>query len=46
MVVEIQLHDSSGVYGLETVTITPDGTSYAYHYTQFLSDLYLVDGLR
>jgi hypothetical protein len=46
MVVEIQPHDSSGVYGLESVSITPDGTSYAYHYTQFLSDLYLVDGLR
>jgi eukaryotic-like serine/threonine-protein kinase len=46
MVVEIQPHDSTGVYGLETVSITPDGTSYAYHYTQFLSDLYLVDGLR
>jgi len=45
-VVEIQPHDSSGVYGLEAVSITPDGTSYAYHYTQFLSDLYLVDGLR
>ena len=46
LVVEIQPHDSSGVYGLETVCITPDGRSYAYHYTQFLSDLYLVDGLR
>jgi Tol biopolymer transport system component len=46
VVVEIQPHDSSGVYGLEAVGITPDGTSYAYHYTQFLSDLYLVDGLR
>ena len=46
LVVEIQPHDSSGVYGLETVNITPDGTSYAYHYTQFLSDLYLVHGLR
>jgi hypothetical protein len=46
MVLELQPHDSSGVYGLETVAITPDGTSYAYHYAQFLSDLYLVEGLR
>jgi Tol biopolymer transport system component/tRNA A-37 threonylcarbamoyl transferase component Bud32 len=46
VVVEIQPHDSAGVYGLEAVNITPDGASYAYHYTQFLSDLYLVDGLR
>jgi len=45
-VVEIQPHDSSGVYGLETVSISPDGKSYAYHYTQWQSDLYLVDGLR
>jgi hypothetical protein len=45
-VAEIQPHDSSGVYGLETAGITPDGTSYAYHYTQYLSDLYLVDGLH
>jgi hypothetical protein len=46
MVLELQPHDSSGVYGLETVAITPDGTSYAYHYAQFLSDLYLVAGLH
>jgi dipeptidyl aminopeptidase/acylaminoacyl peptidase len=46
VVVEIQPRDSAGVYGLEDVGITPDGSSYAYHYTQYLSDLYLVDGLR
>jgi hypothetical protein len=45
-VVEIQPHDSSGVHGLETVSITPDGKSYAYQNTQWQSDLYLVDGLR
>jgi len=46
VVVEIQPRDSAGVYGLEDVGITPDGSSYAYHYTQYLSDLYLVNGLR
>jgi hypothetical protein len=42
----VERSEASGVYGFESVTLTPDGTSYAYHYTQFLSDLYLVDGLR
>jgi hypothetical protein len=46
VVVEIQPHDWAGVHGLECVSLTPDGTSRAYHYTQFLSDPYLVDGLR
>jgi hypothetical protein len=46
VVAELKPHDSSGVYGIETLATTPDATSYAYHYTQFLSDLYLVDGLR
>jgi len=46
VVVEIEPHDSSGVYGIDSVALTPDGGSYAYQYTQWLSDLYLVDGLR
>jgi hypothetical protein len=46
VVIEIQPHGSAGVYGIETVAMTKDAKSYAYHYTQFLSDLYLVDGLR
>jgi hypothetical protein len=28
------------------VYITPDGQSYAYSYRRFLSDLYVVSGLR
>jgi hypothetical protein len=26
--------------------ITPDGRSYLYSYSRFLSDLYIIDGLR
>ena len=43
---EIQARDSSGVYTIENVALTPDGAAYAYDYQQFQSDLYVVDGLR
>lgn len=36
---------SSGRTQLYSISLEDD-KSYAYHYTQFLSDLYLVDGMR
>ena len=38
--------DPAGVYKIEPICITPDGTSYAYDALRMLSDLYVVDGLR
>ena len=46
LVHEIQARDSSGVYTIENVALTPDGAAYAYDYQQFQSDLYVVEGLR
>ncbi len=46
LVHEIHARDSSGVYAIENVALTPDGAAYAYDYQQFQSDLYVVDGLR
>jgi hypothetical protein len=46
LVREIHPRDSSGVYAIENVALSADGAVYAYDYTQFLSDLYVVDGLR
>ena len=45
-VIELDSHDSAGVYGVENVAMTPDGRAFAYHYQQFLSDLYVVGGLQ
>ncbi len=46
VVLEIHPHDSSGVYNIEDVALTPDAAAYAYDYQQFQSDLYVVTGLR
>jgi len=38
--------DPTGVGQIETLQITPDGSSYCYSYMSALSRLYAVDGLR
>ena len=43
---EITPPDSAGVAGIESFRITPDGSAYAYGYTQLLSELYLAEGLK
>jgi hypothetical protein len=42
----IRPRDVAGVWGVDTVVMTPDALSYAYGYAQSLSDLYVVKGLR
>lgn len=43
---EIKPADSAGVGDISGVHLTPDGKSYAYSYTQQLSELHLVEGLK
>jgi Tol biopolymer transport system component len=43
---ELRPADPAGTRGINRVLITPDGKSYAYHYNRFLSELFLVEGLR
>jgi Tol biopolymer transport system component len=38
--------DASMFFSVLPIVITPDGKYYAYSYGRFVSDLYLVDGLR
>jgi hypothetical protein len=38
--------DPAGVVGIQPPMVTPDLSAYAYSYTRYLQDLYLVDGLR
>jgi len=42
---ELMPSDSAGVIYLDRITLTPDARSYAYSYTWWRSDLYLVEGL-
>jgi hypothetical protein len=41
----LQPPDATGVTGLSTVLLTPDGRSYAYSYRRVLAELYVADGL-
>jgi Tol biopolymer transport system component len=43
---EFAIPDPTGVSGIGSAAITPDGKSIVFVYSQVLSDLYLVDGLR
>jgi DNA-binding winged helix-turn-helix (wHTH) protein len=43
---EIAPPDRSGVVGINSVAVTPDGQAYAYSFARLLSDLYVVTGLR
>ncbi len=43
---ELAPPDPGGMLGLTRVLLTRDGKTYAYTFSQMLSDLYLVEGLR
>ncbi len=43
---EIMPSDPAGVPGITSLSITPDGRSYAYSYLQRLSELHVVEGLK
>jgi Tol biopolymer transport system component len=43
---EIAVADPTGLEGRMTVVMTPDGKAYAYSFLRWLSELYLVTGLR
>jgi hypothetical protein len=38
--------DTTGVYSITEVAITPSGHAYAYTYTRQLSQLYLATGIK
>jgi eukaryotic-like serine/threonine-protein kinase len=42
---ELSLHDPVGAW-IGLVRMTPDGQSYCYSYSQTLSDVYILDGLK
>jgi|KBSMisStaDraftv2_1062788.scaffolds.fasta_scaffold39664_3 serine/threonine protein kinase len=43
---EFSLPDPTGVNGVSCSAITPDGKTFIFSYSQSLSDLYIVDGLK
>ncbi len=43
---EFTLPDPTGVVGISCSAITPDGNAFVFTYSQQLSDLYVVDGLK
>jgi Tol biopolymer transport system component len=46
LVKELSPADPAGVAAVDTILVTPDGRSYVYSYSNNLSDLYIVDGLK
>jgi hypothetical protein len=38
--------DRTGLAGIRYIQITPDGKSYAYTFSRFLTELYVIEGLR
>ena len=43
---EIPIADPTGLEGRMTVVMTPDGASYAYSFARWLTEIFLVEGLR
>jgi hypothetical protein len=43
---ELMPSDPAGMVGVNRVSLTPDGRSYAYSYVRHLADLYVVEGVR
>jgi dipeptidyl aminopeptidase/acylaminoacyl peptidase len=43
---DFAIADPTGVFCANSVDVTPDGRSYLYSYWRYLSDLYVVEGLR
>ena len=42
---EVEPLDATGIYGMHLL-VTPDGETWAYTYQRFLSNLYVVSGLK
>jgi hypothetical protein len=38
--------DPGGVVAVDWFSVTPDGSSYVYGFRRYISDLYLIEGLR
>jgi dipeptidyl aminopeptidase/acylaminoacyl peptidase len=43
---EVAPADPAGLYDVSSIHLAADGNSYAYRYRRWLSDLYLVEGLK
>jgi eukaryotic-like serine/threonine-protein kinase len=43
---ELMPSDPAGVFNIFVIFVSADGNSYAYSYTRYLSDLYLVEGAK
>jgi len=45
-VTELPVPDRTGLTGIRFIQIAPDGKSYAYGFSRFLTELYLIEGLK
>jgi serine/threonine protein kinase/Tol biopolymer transport system component len=46
LVAELSVPDRTGLTGIRYIQITADGKSYAYTFSRFLTELYLIEGLK
>jgi hypothetical protein len=46
LVAELSVPDRTGLTGIRFVQIAPDGKSYAYAFSRFLTELYTIEGLK
>ena len=46
LVAELSVSDRTGLTGIRYIQITPDGKSYAYTYSRFLTELYMIEDLK
>ena len=46
MLTELSVPDRTGLTGIRYIQMTPDGKSYAYTFSRFLTELYLIEGLK
>jgi len=43
---ELRPVDPAGVFGINSVVVTPDGGSYAYTFASSIGSLYLAEGIK
>jgi Tol biopolymer transport system component len=46
LVAELSVPDRTGLTGIRYIQLTADGKSYAYTYSRFLTELYIIEGLK
>jgi hypothetical protein len=46
IVAELSVPDRTGLTGIRYIQVTPDGKSYAYTFSHFLTELYVIEGLK